>query len=82
MSGMRFWKWCDWRRQRPLVWAKRPPSHALGDLNDDPGFEDAEKQDLRLKPSSIVFEKIPSFQNIPVEKIGLLKERPVGAPGS
>ena len=41
-----------------------------------------DSKDLRLKPSSIVFEKIPSFQNIPVEKIGLLKERPVGAPGS
>ena len=32
MREVRFWKWCDWLRQRPQVSAKRPPSHALRDL--------------------------------------------------
>jgi hypothetical protein len=40
----------------------------------DPGFVDAAGMDFRLKPDSIVFTKLPTFRNIPFEKIGLYKD--------
>ena len=61
------------------------PQYELQDnliTNEDPGFVGVDKDDFRLKPDSVVFKKIPSFQKIPLEKIGLLGGRPVGAPGS
>jgi len=39
---------------------------------DDPGFVDAKAMDFRLKPDSIVFQKVPGFQPIPFERIGLV----------
>lgn len=41
----------------------------------DPGFVDAAKGNFALKPDSIVFQKIPGFKPIPVEKIGLFKDQ-------
>jgi len=38
---------------------------------DDPGFVNPEAMDFRLKPDSVVFEKVPGFEAIPFEKIGL-----------
>ncbi len=38
---------------------------------EDPGFIDAANQDFRLKEDATVFEKVPGFERIPVEKIGL-----------
>ena len=37
----------------------------------DPGFVNAAAGDFRLKPDSFVFARIPGFQPIPFEKIGL-----------
>jgi len=39
----------------------------------DPGFVNAES-DLALRPDSIVFRKIPGFEPIPVEEIGLYRD--------
>ncbi|WP_372934252.1 right-handed parallel beta-helix repeat-containing protein [Mariniphaga sediminis] len=39
----------------------------------DPGFVDFENNNYRLKEDAEVFAKIPGFQNIPFEEIGLLK---------
>ena len=41
---------------------------------EDPGFVDAAGMDFQLKPDSIVFTKIPGFEKIPFEKIGLYKD--------
>jgi len=43
--------------------------------NTDPGFIDYKNRNFKLKDNSIVFEKIPSFQNIPFEKIGLYEDK-------
>jgi hypothetical protein len=37
----------------------------------DPGFVDYGRENFRLKPDSEVFEKIPGFQPIPFEKMGM-----------
>jgi hypothetical protein len=57
------------------------PQMAAGDevkdnfiTQDDPGFVDAAGMNFQLKPDSIVFTKIPGFQKIPVEKIGLYQD--------
>jgi len=50
------------------------------ETRDDPGFVDAAKGDFRLRDDSIVYKKIPGFEKIPFEKIGL--ERAAGAVGS
>ncbi len=38
---------------------------------EDLGFADAAKLDFRMKASAAVFKKVPGFQRIPFEKIGL-----------
>jgi len=38
---------------------------------DDPGFVNYAAMDFRLRPDSIVFEKVPGFEPIPFERIGL-----------
>jgi hypothetical protein len=40
----------------------------------DPGFADAANMNFQLKKDSIVYEKIPGFEKIPFEKIGLYKD--------
>ena len=40
----------------------------------DPGFINAPKGDFRLKADSDVFSKLPGFQPIPFEKIGLIRD--------
>jgi hypothetical protein len=44
------------------------------DTNENPGFISVDKMDFRLKRDSIVFNKIPGFEMIPFEKIGLFKD--------
>jgi len=39
--------------------------------DNDPGFVDLARLDLRLRPDATVFRDLPAFQPIPVEKIGL-----------
>ena len=41
---------------------------------EDPGFVDLENLNLQLKDNSIVYEKIPGFEKIPFEKIGLFSD--------
>jgi hypothetical protein len=43
--------------------------------NMDPGFVDMKKGNFMLKSNSIVFEKIPGFQPIPFDKMGLYKDK-------
>ncbi len=38
---------------------------------EDPGFVDSDKKNFSLKKNSFVFKKIPSFKEIPFQKIGL-----------
>ena len=38
---------------------------------EDPGFVNREAGDFRLKPDTSVFHRIPGFQPVPVEKMGL-----------
>jgi lysophospholipase L1-like esterase len=40
---------------------------------DDPGFVNLSGGDFRLKPDSAVFTRIPGFQAVPVEKMGLYR---------
>ena len=40
----------------------------------DPGFVDAATGNFSLKPDSVAFKKIPGFERIPFEKIGLFKD--------
>ncbi|MFW6161587.1 MAG: NPCBM/NEW2 domain-containing protein [Planctomycetota bacterium] len=52
---------------------------------EDPGFVNPEAMDFRLKPDSIVFDKVPGFEPIPFERIGLRVDEyrpalPVGEP--
>jgi hypothetical protein len=41
----------------------------------DPGFVNAAKGDFRLRPDAETFRRLPGFQPIPFEKIGLLDRR-------
>jgi hypothetical protein len=41
----------------------------------DPGFADAARGDFRLRPAAEVFQRLPGFQPIPFEKIGLRDRR-------
>jgi hypothetical protein len=40
---------------------------------ENPGFENAEELDFQLGTHAVVFDKIPGFQRIPFEKIGLIE---------
>lgn len=40
------------------------------ELNDDPGFFNFQKEDFRLKKTSIIYKKSPQFKAIPFERIG------------
>ncbi|MBN2090613.1 right-handed parallel beta-helix repeat-containing protein [candidate division KSB1 bacterium] len=42
--------------------------------SQDPGFVDAENLNFKLKDNSIIFEKIPGFEKIPFEKIGIYED--------
>lgn len=42
---------------------------------EDPGFVDMKNGNFMLKPNSIVFEKIPGFQPVPFDKMGLYKDQ-------
>jgi hypothetical protein len=42
--------------------------------DEDPGFVDAVNLNFQLKEGSIVYKKIPGFQKIPFDKIGLYKD--------
>lgn len=41
--------------------------------NEDPGFENEKDHNFKLKGTSKIFEKISGFQQIPFEKIGILR---------
>jgi hypothetical protein len=58
-------------------WQLSPDENWVTD--GDPGFVDAAQGDFRLKPDSEVFTKLPGFQPIPMEKMGLVQDelRPV-----
>ena len=43
--------------------------------NEDPGFVDMKNGNFMLKSNSVVFEKIPGFQPIPFDKMGLYKDK-------
>ena len=40
---------------------------------EDPGFEDMENMNFKLKESAKVFSEIPGFKDIPFEKIGVIQ---------
>jgi hypothetical protein len=42
--------------------------------DEDFGFEDAGKMDFRLRRDSVVYRRLPKFQTIPFEKIGLYRD--------
>lgn len=44
--------------------------NAIYTLSEDPGFVDASKGIYSLKQDASVYEKLPGFDNIPIEKIG------------
>ncbi len=50
-------------------WQVPPEEHWVTDR--DPGFVDAAKGNFRLRPDAEVFRRLPGFQPIPFEKIGL-----------
>ena len=50
-----------------MVTVKNNAALSIGDL----GFANAAKMDFRMKPDAPVFAKVPGFQTIPFEKIGL-----------
>jgi len=61
------------RSPRPT---ENPAGNQLKDnfeTKTDPGFVNAAAMDFRLRSDSVVFEKIPAFQLIPLENIGLNK---------
>lgn len=41
---------------------------------EDPGFEDMEAMDFRLRSDSVVHKEIPGFEPIPFERIGLYQD--------
>ena len=51
--------------------------HAQGEsvnnyrTDSDPGFVDYENRDFNLKPDSEVFDRIPGFEALPFDKMGL-----------
>ena len=53
-------------------WQASPDENWATD--SDPGFVNAAEGNFRLSPASKVFEKLPGFQPIPFEKMGLIKD--------
>jgi hypothetical protein len=43
-------------------------------IEKDPGFVDETKLNFQLKEDSVIYKRIPNFQKIPFEKIGLYKD--------
>jgi len=50
------------------------PTEENWSTDSDPGFIDEAGGDYKLKPDSEIFEKLPGFQPIPFDKIGLVKD--------
>ena len=50
-------------------WEFKPEETWITD--HDPGFVNAAQGDYRLRPEAEVFQRLPGFQPIPVEKIGV-----------
>lgn len=50
------------------------PPHENWITDRDPGFVAATNGNFRLKPTSDIFSKLPDFQSIPFENIGLIKD--------
>jgi hypothetical protein len=50
------------------------------ELAGDPGFVNAKAMDFRLRPDAEVFRKLPGFQPIPFEKMGLYGDQYRKAP--
>jgi hypothetical protein len=50
-------------------WQVKPEENWV--TEGDPGFVDAAKGDFRLRPDAEVFRRLPGFQPIPFEKMGL-----------
>ena len=50
-------------------WQLKPGDNLVTDR--DPGFVDAAKGDFRLRPDAEVFTRLPGFQAVPVETMGL-----------
>jgi len=42
--------------------------------HQDPGFLDRTRKNFQLAAHSLVFQRIPGFQRIPMEKIGLYQD--------
>jgi hypothetical protein len=50
-------------------WQCSPDDNWITDA--DPGFVEAASGDFRLRPDAQVFTRLPGFQSIPLEKMGL-----------
>jgi hypothetical protein len=48
-------------------------------LSDDPGFVDAASGDYRLRSDASVFQLIPGFEPLPIEKMGRLDAQSIGS---
>ncbi|MEW6357595.1 MAG: right-handed parallel beta-helix repeat-containing protein [Planctomycetota bacterium] len=59
-------------------WQVNPEENWITDR--DPGFVNAAKGDFRLRPDSEVFKRLPGFQPIPFEKMGLYADELRPAP--
>jgi len=44
-------------------------------IAEDPGFVNYGTRDFRLRPDSAIFTRIPGFQPLPLDKMGLLRKR-------
>ena len=67
--------------KQPLHFSAKPAELAFSTLRDnlvlteqEAAFVNPEKLDFRLRPDSAVFQKLPAFQPIPFEQIGLIKD--------
>jgi len=43
-------------------------------IEEDPGFRDAAEMDFRLRDDAVLLKKLPEFQRLPLEKIGLYQD--------
>jgi len=60
------------------------PSETNWTTDGDPGFVDAAQGNFELKPDAEAFSRLPGFQSIPFEKMGLVQNalRPTPAPAA